>query len=380
MKNKNNTITLLILTVFMLILMNLNLTSAQCTGNGPCGQDITTPGYGAVELCSTCYECGEIDGVCPAWYSEGDGSSDDFEVELRVGTTNRLTTDVNHEIIYVNGSDACKYFGGTFKEAQTKSNYDGEWVINSGINDGTNMTGQTDYVRAICENIVQRPSCDECVDVDCQTELIGAAYVTSDSGLQQPIENATIMIYPQNEFLEGNTSFIKNTSSGSNGLYNLTNAYSGKIRFVCSAATFDPVYREVTLRPGKNIIDCPMTRAECQSDCTLPSAQYGERMCSRECDGHNGCEFSSDVDTANILMDACDARPLGFFQELETTTADGIINVTGVTCCNNYPISQIYSQFSVGEDNNVSRLLTRSYNKILQDGTPVFLNIVVYNK
>jgi hypothetical protein len=386
MKKENKTIIIITLLLSIMILTQINLAnSAPCnTGDtGRCGQTINTKGHGAVELCNNCFACGEIDGVCPAWYSVGDVSGDDLIVDMKIrhDVPYRLSTPDDYVFMYTTGDDACNYFNADFKEAQTRAEETNSWTTNPVI------TGTTDisiigydslYVRAVCENATKRPSCDECVDPDCTTELRGVTYKIGTGGNPEAVEDVNITIIPQISNTRNNASYMFSVLSDNQGQYDMNDAYSGEVSIRCTKESYDWVEKNVTLVPGKNIIDCQMKRAECRDDCTLPSAIYGERICAAECDGIGGCNFPT---TPFSFIDACDARPLNFFQPVTTVINEtlGTITEVGARCCTTLE-NRTYSLFNIDDNDDVSRLITRSYNKILQDGTPVFLNIIVYNK
>ena len=385
MRKENKTIIIITLLLSIMILTQINIAnSAPCDiGNtGRCMETIDTKGHGAVELCNNCFVCGEIDGVCPAWYSVGDVSGDDLIVDMKIrhDVPYRLSTPDDYVFMYTTGDDACDYFNADFKHAQTRAEETDSWTTIMAITGATDISSGYDslYVRAVCENATKRPSCDDCVDPDCTTELRGVTYRIGTGGTLEAVEDVNITIIPQNEHTRNNASYMFSVLSDAQGQYDLSGAYSGKVSIRCSKQAYDWVEKNVTLLPGKNIIDCHMKRAECRDDCTLPSAIYGERICAAECHEVNGCFFPQ---TPYNFTNLCDARPLNFFQQITTITNEtlGTITEVGARCCIT-PENKTYSLFDIDGNDHISRLITRSFNKILPDGTPVFLNIIVYNR
>ena len=381
---------LLFMLAFFVFALAIFVSAQPCNPNSDtsaCGFLISNLGHGAVELCKNCFVCGAEDGVCPAWYSTGVQSSDPFEVLLRKGTVDRPEGGgAADSIAYAFGNVACNYFGGTFSEAKTKQSFNDEWET-SGILGFDNMDSRDDYVKAVCLNVSARPSCDVCVDPDCHTVLKGMVYVPGTDGFSPfPVYNASITVLPR--FNETAVGLNRSAKSNPDGSFVVPDAYSGEVNVYCTAEGYEYISREITLKPGINIVDCPLRHGTCDANCTVPSAQYGVRVCDRDCQDVNGCDFNQSEyipdDLMGIdmydLMDACHGRPQGFFYELNVTVDkdSGKVNVTGVECCNEYPFIKIYSLFSLGDD--VTNLLTRRFNKLLPDGSPIFLNILVFNK
>ena len=365
--------------------VSAQVTPCDPTSNMACEELITEPGHGAVELCNNCFVCGANDGVCPAWYSTGE-VGDNISVLLRKGELDRPATNS-----YIGGTDfatpndACNYFGGEVLSIEAKSNYDDVWGPPS-IGENDLVGPLSNYVRVNCTNVPARPSCDICVDPDCHTMLKGVAYAPVTGGAEPiPIPGVNVFVVPR--YNPDNNDLHRYNVSLSDGSFEISNAYSGEVTVYCSAEGFDSVEKNVTLLPGYNIVDCRMPSGVCDADCTFPSAQFGVRVCSSACQGQNGCDFGENIPpedtiTADDLMGACDGRIPGTFRELhvERDEAAGTVTVTGVVCCTNYPEVRTYPLFNIFDSDDITNLLTRRFNKLLPDGSPVFLNIVVYNK
>lgn len=376
-----------------------------------CGELISEVGHGAVELCEHCHICGYEDGVCPAWYSTGAVSDELFNITLRKGRNDRPQYDTpivpasfkKFEINYDTGKEACEYFGGIFHSAYSKEFYEDNWALNDGIGESTSMSGRTDYVFALCENTSLRPSCDVCIDPDCKTSLVGAAYTYhKDSGIEE-LENVSIIVLPAYD--EEELYLRRNATSNADGSFEVENAYSGEVYVYCLAEGFTPTREKITLKPGKNIVDCRLSHAECDEDCTVPSGlHYGVRVCSKYCDGRNGCDYGHGFqitddqgNTENLtgpipsgplvfnrtsIKDAAHGRQPGYFHKFHEIVdqANDRVRLIGLETCNDYAAFRTYPLFNVQAGDDISSLLTRRFNKILPDGTPVFLNIIVYNK
>lgn len=372
------------------------------THQSRCGIPINQPGHGAVELCGDCYICGFDDGVCPAWYSTGIKSEELINVTLRKGTTDRPDLDQEYQINYNTAGDACDFYGAEFDYAIRKDLKEDDWTIDASIGENTPMSARNDYVIAFCGNVSRRPSCDVCVDPDCKTDLFGTAYTYDEVSGVMPLQNAIVQILPAQD--EEESHLYRNATSNADGSFEVENAYFGEVYVYCLAEGFTPTKRKVTLKPDKNIVDCRLEHAECNADCTVPSGlHYGVRVCSKYCEGINGCDYGHgfEIDngagyTINILdeptpsggltfnktdiMDAAHGRPQGYFHKFHEIIdeANEQVVLIGLETCNNYAVIRTYALFNVKAD--VQSLITRSFNKILPDGTPVFLNIIAYDR
>lgn len=375
-------IILVILLVSLIVLFQHN-SSAACTLStlGGCGAFITTPGHGAVELCNNCFACGGIqDGVCPAWYSTGE-IGQNVNVTLRFGnqSQDRLTgASFEYYVSYSTPKEACSIVGGQFFRAYVKNNYEDAWTLTV-MGENTNVSTNTNYVMVECNNVPRTPSCDQCIDVDCTNEVRGLAYesiLVNGVVEKAPLEGARMTIVSR--FSPDNQNLTRMGEANAQGEFNILNSYSGNVTVICTANGYEPVVQNVTLKSGKNLIDCRLTEATCDANCTVPSAQYGERVCDQRCQGINGCSFGP-VDTRDDAIKACDGRTQGFFSELGTQVLGGQVVVSGYNCCNT-PASKSYPIFDISDSNDVSHLITRSYNKILEDGSAVVLNLIVYKK
>lgn len=376
--------TKLIKIFFVLIILatittiNTNQTQAICqASNTACSTAITTPGYGAVELCNDCFICGANDGVCPMYYAAG-GETKTIEILLRKGSDRPGMLGADHTITYTTPNEACAQFAGTYKSAKRKSTKTGTWVPDSSITETTQINELNRYILIECENVPKTPSCNDCIDLDCGSEIRGAIY---EQGTNNPIRDSTILIRPQLETIRQNTAYERVVVPDAEGKFTIPNAYAGNIQVICSAQGYTPVTKEITAHLGKNLVDCEMTKATCAADCTVPSSNYGERVCSSECHGQNGCNFQN-----TDYMNACHLKPEGYIHIFNETISGGWVITQGVRCCNTQyddkkPIfNPELPTTTTTPGGKIANLITRKYNKVLEDGTPVILNIIVYNK
>ncbi|MCC7574306.1 carboxypeptidase-like regulatory domain-containing protein [Candidatus Woesearchaeota archaeon] len=365
---------IILLTTLIIVITLTQITTAEPCGVGTqsvCGVSINTPGHGAVELCNNCFVCGADDGICPSWYSKGAINEDNLTVLLRKGTIDR-PAETEYSAAYNTGNEACEHFGGTFLVAETKTYRSDLWEINYSFLGHYNVNNYDMYIRAICGNILTTPSCNECVDPDCTASIKGIAH----TGDGNTVKDAVVVIIPQNEIQKANEPlFMRSNTTNEKGEYKISNAYSGKVTMLCSAIGYEGTARNITLLAGENVVDCNLGHASCDEHCTIPSSRFGERICAKECQGENGCDFNS-----TIAMNACDRRPINFFHQLNSTILSDYIQIEGILCCNTFPHIINRTIFRVNPETEISDLLTRRFRKALPDGTPMDLHIIVYNK
>jgi len=361
---------------FFALALFANTTSAQ---TGPacaptteaCGKPITTQGFGAVEICGQCFPCGIPDGVCPENYTNGlnETASEKLHIELKVGTdrpANLITLYTPDPLIFSTGNAGCTSIGGACTAIETKSTFDGAWSA-SPISCGTDISAGTynNYYRAVCDSVPKTPGCQNCPDPDCQVNLEGLTY---DSSNNQPLKAIVNVVSTTNWLIRANE-----TSSGEYSMI----APRGNVRVVCTYPDYVPTEHDVYLQPGKNVVDCGLTEAYCQSDCSLPN-EIGQDVCRSKCQGINSCTFQTDTFDGNNYDAAqiCEGIAPGgrvIIKRINDTS------VYGVTCCNGAFGTFSSSKFQVADNPQIKNLLTRSIKKTM-NGEPVELKIIVYNK
>ena len=355
-------------------------------GGGP----LTHTGFGAVEICDTCFVCGVSDGVCPddfhsgANYSNNDGDLDSVEYELvrmhiMKGLGDGESTRPNsgpsvsdaYRLSYSTGNLACEDIGASCGSIEESS--DGENWFGSSASCSTNFEGSSNpnHFRARCSDVPIRSSCAECIDPDCGAEIRGIVY---DADQRQPIAGATIVV--QSPLSQVPTNM--NAQSSSTGTYNM-NTLRGKLTVECSAEGYIPMQKDVFLKRGTNVIDCPMILAQCSEQCTIPNAA-GEEICRAGCAGFNDCSYpSNQITTGGIEVNVaqlCDGANLGSFIVVDRINST---HVEGVSCCSGTLQPLYRPEFKLESESPIGNLITRDYTKIL-DGSQVTLRIIVFEE
>ena len=361
----------LLITIILITLIGVQAQTNPCTENteNTCGYPITQTGHGAVELCEYCYVCGAEDGICPAWYSTGERHENPVEVLVRKGTQDRLNVSDDKTIVHNTPQQACESIGGTFQApARVRNQKEDDWQDDATKGATTPMSEETQYIKARCVNVPIRPSCDECIDVDCITELKGAVY-TQRGGGYEGLKNATVIL--GSDKYHFNEEYERRNRTNEDGEYEILNAYMGNVEITCLADGFKPKTKSVKLVPGNNIVDCELEEDTCTQDCYYAASG----ICSKDCEGFNECEFPTDE-----IKDACHSRPQGFVHVFNANPlGDGLIEVNETVCCNNDYRTREVSEFRPQPSNLIRNLITRSYSKIFLE-RPTDLKIIVYDK
>jgi len=357
--------------------VNAATTISACTGVYTCGQNVNTTGYGAVELCNTCFACGASDGVCPSFYSDGLNESNLTKqvVLMKISELSRPSVNSSYVVNYPTGNQACAVIGGTCKlveyrlnNGETQGDLDSSgsiWQESQDVTCTRTVTAGNypEAYRAVCEAVPRTASCDECPDPDCTVQLAGITY---NGKTGQLIDNAAVNVRS-----DINPS-ISITSTSSDGYYSM-NATAGNVLLLCSAAGFLPTQKEIYLAAGKNLIDCPLSYAACSAECTLPD-ENGANICRSNCHEENGCYFQTDP-TYDFIGDVCEGVAAGSFVTLERINAT---HIKGVSCCEGAVVIRESPQFNPGGA-NIKNLITKNFRKEL-NGVPVTLKIMVYEK
>lgn len=350
----------------------LPLTQAQeCTpGTGSaCGTfSISDAGYGAVELCETCFICGASDGVCPE-----DFASDEYEtvperlrIQLKADNTIRSNSFDTYSTIYNTGNDACPVLGGTC--ASIEENIDGSWVLSSS-SCSDDISAEDNAFRAVCTNVKKTAGCYNCPDPDCTNTL---RINTFDSTTGEPIPRARLRFTPSNP---GSSVDPIEVIVNDNGAYE-TEGIRGNFDVECVKEDYEPYDLELFAHREDMIIDCPLREASCnQNECSIDNVD-GEAICRSFCEGQEGCAYNepySEVLDENIsISELCNGKRADSFVTL------GRINDTHVEvaqCCNQD--TQIIVRPLLNISGNVSDLLTRDFVRILND-EQITVKIAVY--
>ncbi len=351
---------------------------SACASTYTCGQHVNTSGYGAVELCDTCFACGAADGVCPSWYSDGllETNNTKLMVLMKISELSRPTVNSTYVVNYPTGDSACASIGGEclrveyrLNNAETSEQREqpgSEWQESQDITCTRAVTpvNYPEAYRAVCENVPRTASCDECPDPDCRTELTGVVYNVRNN---QIVGNSLVTVKSD---INPAISFSKTSADG----YYTMNATTGNVLVLCAAAGFIPTQKEVYLQPGKNIVDCPMSYAACSDECTLPN-ENGLNICRANCHQESGCSFQTDPQFG-FIGTICEGLESGTFVTLERINTT---HVRGVNCCEGSVIIVEKPQFQVLGTELVKNLITKNFRKQL-NGIPVTLKIIVYDK
>lgn len=374
--NSGAVLILLLVGIFALSLF-VNAANAQtgpaCTPTTTaCNQPITKAGFGAVEICGQCFPCGIPDGVCPENYTNGlnESAPEKLHIELKVGSDRPSLYSSSeygqNPLIFSTGDAGCTSIGGVCTAIETKTNFGGSWSSSS-IACSTDLTSNSysNYYRAVCDSVPKTPGCQNCPDPDCQVNLEGLTY---DSSNNQPLKAIVNVVSTNNWLIRANKT--------STGHYSMV-APRGNVRVVCTYPDYTPTEHDVYLQPGKNVVDCGLTEAYCQSDCTLPN-EVGQDVCRQKCDGLNSCSFQTgtlDGKTydASQVCDGINPGGRVLIKRINDTS------VYGVTCCTGAFETFSSSKFQVADNPQIKNLLTRSVRKTM-NGEPIELKIIVYDK
>ena len=355
---------LLLLIVFALSIYFVTGQACNPGDFSQCGQTISTQGNGAVELCQTCFYCGDgTDNVCPEDFSDGTPETDVNKKRMYLRVGDDRPSGFDNPIIFDTANAACQSMGGTCSPGsiETKTTLEGEnWVATAIGCDESMSSGAYNglYVRVNCD-LLKMGNCQECPDPDCIADVRG---ITFDNSTDQNFVTTHVNI------ISTNNQNIR-AEADSTGVYSMQ-AFRGRVRVVCTSQDFDKYEKEIYLKKGDNLVDCRMTQATCSAECTLPDVD-GSDICRPECDGQNGCNFYN-----STTMSICDNVPLGstiVLRRIGTTDF-----VEAVTCCSG-AIQTLYRPLSNINSNNIPNLLTRDYRKKL-NGMPVTVRVITYSK
>ena len=350
------------------------LTPSVCPGN-----TIYNLGFGAVELCDNCYVCGAADGVCPDDFSDGtilDQNDDRTRVAMKIGVSSRPQGEIfesnNFRLIHSTGNAACASIGASCSSILTKQNTNDafEPATEISCSDSVELLNFTNYYTAQCENVPRRGNCLNCPDPDCGAQVRGLAYDRNTGNL---IPGARIVLTSNANTQINNLDLGAITSSGT---YEF-DGVRGRLNVQCSYEGYNPISFTKTLTLGTNIIDCPLERAQCTPQCTIPDAS-GNEICRASCDESNSCGYlSGEFNGMNYnFADICDGRRVDSFVVLGRENST---HVQGVTCCTGALESIYRPQFSLQEQNNIRNVLTRDYSRQIEE-EPVTVRIIVYER
>lgn len=367
---------------------------AVCTPStlNACSVNISQDHNGGVELCSDCFVCGADDGVCPEDYATGEIETREerMYVPLRAANGLRPGNDYyqnnDRANIYSNGDQACAEIMGECSMIYSFTE-SGGWDKNQeGIECDTSTTSSSfnenlNY-RAICEDVSRTASCGLCSDPDCLSEIQGFVFSENEStGDLTALESALVSTYhPANTGLD-----IESFSGSSNewGYYNFEGMRGQDILF-CGADRHNPKFGNSDVIRGDNIVDCMLSPASCNSNCTLPNRR-GEAICRSDCDGKKGCDYPNEEEitlqsgrTLNVsAKEYCAEQRLGSFSRVGRMNET---HVGGFRCCTGEFTTVFSSRLNIDVTANVRNLITREYSRVLDtDDTPVKLIIIAYD-
>jgi hypothetical protein len=387
---------LLIVSIFSSIQSTYAATGLECYLNTQntldrcSGVSIYTPGYGAVEICEVCFQCGKEDNVCPEHFSDGqiESNTELLTMPMRVKRDTYSPELNKYSVMFDSGNLACMNISGDCNYIERSSN-NIDWVADARgctFDVGLDSTS-LDYFRAICTNTPRRAGCYNCPDPDCKTILTGIAY--NEQTLNR-MDNVQVRITSKN-----NSIISITTNSAYQGNYTMYDAITGYVDVTCTKNGYTGPSKTVLLKPGKNVFDCPMINntLNCSPLCYIDDGS-GQRFCSAECDGINGCNMTSEA------MTECNGRR---YNETLYMRSDILLDpiyscvyesVQSLVCCQgnytykNYTVfaptgcsptvpPEPFGTFSV--DSNVSNMLTRTYKKEM-NGRSITLSIRTYSK
>lgn len=391
-----------LLIVFSLLLSSFVLaqTGEECAVNANSlrcgGVPITTPGFGAVELCQVCFQCGVSDGICPESYSDGIDETNSLKTIVNMRVSRPLWNSEIYSVAFRTGNLACQEIGGDCLSVERST--DGVSWTNIGAGECSRDVSFFDpynnaYFRARCDNVPRKAGCEYCPDPDCENQLSG--YVI-DAVTGAAIDGATISINsPNNSALD-----VVPAGTSTMGTYTM-DAVTGVVNITCTRAGFEMYSRLKYLSPGRNIFDCSMNRlaASCEADCHIEDGS-GIKLCRAECDEQNGCQMSPQA------LGVCAGLPVGqrvnvgVVNYVDPSNNCAYTNITTLTCCEgtleNTTIGVFTPGIGCGDcfgpgctiipegsgsfiSGDVSSIITRNYRKEF-NGVPVTLKIIVYDK
>lgn len=365
--------TKILFTTILLLLIPILINAAPCDSatNSVCeGQTITTPGYGAVQLCEECFICGGLsDGVCPEDFASEEPETNQQRLRLLLKTDTNLRPDTEDlfTTIYETGADACPTLGGTcsFIEELTSSG----WTTSS-VNCNADISNRPNAHRAVCENVQRTAGCYNCPDPDCRATVRGIAF-NSETG--EILEGARLRLRPVNP-----NSPVQpiNIQIDNDGRYEEL-GIRGNFNLECVKENYDVHNVDVFVSRGENIFDCPLREASCNDGlCSINNIE-GVPICRAFCEGQENCAFEQSLTSPFSgqflnLSQICDGR------RADSVVTLGRINETHVetvTCCNQNPVATLRPSFDLTGE--VSDLITRDFVRILDD-EQVTVKIIVY--
>lgn len=355
--------------ILVALVATIQTGSAQSCDSGTvfnaCGLNVSLnqTGHGAVELCSVCYACGVLDGVCPETFSDGmnETTIEKRTMVLRMGSDRPNTAD---SIIFATAAEACEVLNGTCARVIQKTTYNETWNYSgASLPCSTNVAANTNYLIAIC-NAPRTAGCQDCPDPDCVTSLSGTAFNAETNASLDVNINVVSDANPN----------IWNLQPSSAGTYTM-DAPRGNIKVICTAPDYEPYIYTTFMQPKENRVDCRMNLATCSPECALPN-DFGEDVCRTRCDGINGCLIENHT-TYGYLGNYCEGIPPNTIKIIER------INTThcaAVTCCGG-PVQTVSCPlFSLSSSNqDIKNIYTKEIRKQLQ-GSPVTLKIITYQK
>jgi hypothetical protein len=295
------------------------------------GHNINQIGYGAVELCQVCYQCGGAsDGVCPESYSDGRNETQAVKKTVYMREPRTVFDGSKYTVAFQTGKLACASIGGNCSEVQRSTTGFGTWQTlspasvycnwNVSIVDPFNNA----YFRTVCVNVPRNAGCEYCPDPDCTTTVSG---MTLDANDGQPVDGVTVSITSSaNPLLN-----IPTAQSDAIGQFQMS-AVTGQLTFTCSKVGYAPYSIQRRLFPGRNIVDCSMNNVSCSVNCTTVN-NLGQEICHASCDLQNSCAFFNETTKAT-----CDNQPVGTILQIGPSTTNCTHEFTPmVTCCNGAP-------------------------------------------
>ena len=361
--------TILIIGVLILI-MSLTLVYADgiypnaCNGvANMCGDTVQdgVSGSGGVSLCGLCYGCGVSDGVCPSSYSDGEPSDIRHYMMMRLGGDRPGNFDTEYKVIYSTGNQACESIGGTCSVVQAKQYSEEPWtngLQGETISCSQDITTNGNYFRAVCIDVPRVAGCTECPDPDCTINLRGLAY---DATTEEPVEEGIVRMNSSRN-IELNVG-----GRVADGTYDVT-AVQGNLEYMCTAAGYIPQRINVTLQPGDNLVDCRLSKSQCNPSCLMPNIE-GDYVCEASCHNQNGCFF-------NAEPSQCDGRPAG---TIIVTNRLNVTHVEGYACCGGIRQAFLSPIASLEGNDEIKTLIVKDVRKELND-QPVTLKIITYQK
>jgi hypothetical protein len=360
--------------IILSLIFTLSTVSAQCDSGATsaCGTyTISNAGYGAVELCDTCFICGVADGVCPEDFAsnETETVAERLRIQMKVDSSIKGNSADSYTTIYNTGNLACPVLGNEASCTAIETlNSEGNWV-SAGISCSNSVASLPGAYRAVCTGVQKTAGCYNCPDPDCTNTIRGTAF---DHITGEIIPRARISFIPTNPSSSQRVDVIFNEE----GQYETT-GLRGSFRVQCVRENYDVFEQEVFLTRGQNIIDCPLREARCnENECSINNVE-GTPICRAFCEGQEGCiyeePYSQTLEQNVNVASLCDGKTANSYVTL------GRINEThveAVQCCNQDPQIIFRPLFNVA-DSEVTDLITRDFVKIL-DGQQVTVKIIAY--